>query len=135
MTSCLFALLTKAFFPKTSLQVDSVEFPGQKHRWIVTQILMKGKKKTHCTMLDNLAYPKGIILRVDIIDHRCVQRCLQSVWSVQAFPKHLQFQWGELYKNVCVHIIQYVCAFAVAFHSIGVAAFNGLPNSKLLPTS
>ena len=71
----------------------------------VTLAYITTKRYASITMLDNLAYPKGIILRVDIIDHRCVQRCLQSVWSVQAFPKHLKFQWGELYKNVRVHII------------------------------
>ena len=36
-------------------QVDSVEFPGQKHRWLLTQILIKGNEKSRLTMLNNLA--------------------------------------------------------------------------------
>ena len=35
--------------------MDSLEFPGQKHTWILTQLLIKGKEKSYNTMLDNLA--------------------------------------------------------------------------------
>ena len=91
-------------------------------------------------VLDNLTYPKGIILRVDITDHRCVQRCLQSVWSVQAFPKHvpqhLHFQWGESLECPCpYHFICLCMRSSIPFHSIGVAVFSRPPNSKLSPTS
>ena len=36
-------------------QVDSLEFPGQKHKWLLTQLLLKGKNKAHETLLDDLA--------------------------------------------------------------------------------
>ena len=36
-------------------QVDSHEFPGQKHRWLLTQLLLKGQIKAHETLLDDLA--------------------------------------------------------------------------------
>ena len=36
-------------------QVDSLEFVGQKHKWLVTQLLIKGQSKTHETLLNNLA--------------------------------------------------------------------------------
>ena len=36
-------------------QADSIGFVGQKHKWAVTQLLIKGNNKTHETMLNNLA--------------------------------------------------------------------------------
>ena len=36
-------------------QADSIGFAGQKHKWAVTQLLIKGNNKTHETMLNNLA--------------------------------------------------------------------------------
>ena len=36
-------------------QADSIGFAGQKHKWAVTQLLIKGNSKTHETMLNNLA--------------------------------------------------------------------------------
>jgi hypothetical protein len=36
-------------------EVDSVRFPGQKHRWLLSQVLIKGKQKTRETMRNDIA--------------------------------------------------------------------------------
>ena len=48
---------SKYFLMKNCIlfQVDSLEFPGQKHKWLLTQLLLKGKNKAHETLLDDLA--------------------------------------------------------------------------------
>ena len=37
------------------LQVDSIQFPAQKHRWILSRLLMKGKRKSFATYQHDLA--------------------------------------------------------------------------------
>lgn len=66
-------------------EVDSLEFPGQKHRWILTQLLIKGKTKSHSTLLDDLA--NALYLMVVIARHCLIGKyfsVLQSLngWSV-----------------------------------------------------
>ena len=46
-------------------QVDSHEFAGQKHKWLVTQLLIKGHHKSYETMLNNLA--KSIYLLGNLV--------------------------------------------------------------------
>ena len=36
-------------------QVDSLELPGQKHKGLLTQLLLRGKNKAHEKLLDDLA--------------------------------------------------------------------------------
>ncbi len=36
-------------------EVDSVRFPGQKHKWLISQLLLKGKEKIKNTQRDDLA--------------------------------------------------------------------------------
>ena len=36
-------------------EVDSREFPNQKHKWALSQFLIKGKHKSHQTLLKDLA--------------------------------------------------------------------------------
>ena len=35
--------------------VDSKEFPNQKHRWILNQVLIKGSEKSYASLLSDLA--------------------------------------------------------------------------------
>lgn len=43
-------------------EVESMNFPGQVHRWHLTQLLQKGTKRTHETLFNDMAFALRILL-------------------------------------------------------------------------
>lgn len=65
---CLFSDVPYTFLSHCrEFVVDSLNFPGQVHKWRLTQLLQKGSLRAHSTMLDVRATMELFLLNLNII--------------------------------------------------------------------